>query len=584
MFFSRTRPTLEKVQGMLLGVCEKTPAAVKRPARVAQPGDQSPAAPLINDVKEVPHGKYWSFGQKGVSQAFSESFAVLLAGETSAIVLVSPEAFSTHPQFELCRRVKEAGFRSITIRRATREIIRVVHDNNRSETDVSPASTNTESIARSIVDDAIEMNASDIHIETRGSYAQVFYRIHGQRIEQPSIATQTAFDVCNVLYSVHADADNKGLSWDPKMVMNTVIEHTSKSGDSVQLRFSSGPIHPSGNFHAVIRLLVMDKKTVRPLEDVGYTDEQVAAIEEMLIGSQGMVLLVGPTNSGKSTSMQSFLQRIYDRRGKDIKVLTVEDPVEYVVPDACQMGVPQGRKGLEDRLTGSVYTTFLKGTLRQDPDVVMVGEIRDRESAESVKDLVLAGRKLLSTLHAYEAFAVFARLREIGVPPSVLYMSGFVSGVIYQRLVPILCPECSIPIMDAMEQGRIRKPTFDRVLRVADFGVHNVRARGNGCEHCNHVGIIGRTPCAEILVPDSVFLELLAQGKDAEARQYWMSRSGIKIEGLGVTAVAHAIHKMREGILDPSEIESQIGILAAAEQYTTQNADSSPVLPPSLNF
>lgn len=581
MLFSRVRPSMERLK--TAANAQRPPPLPMTPPPMEAEIRAARCLPVIRDVKEVPTGRYTPLPERNIPAQFADSFVLLSAGESSMIVLCAVEAVGSHPYYELIRRLQEAGVRKPQIRQVSREIVRTLHDANKFT--LAEATTLVEDAAWNIVNDAVEKRVSDIHIETRGSFAQVFYRIHGERIEQNSISSSTATEICNVLYTVHADGDNKGVSWDPKTVQNTIVEHETTSGTKVQLRFSSSPIHPSNNFHAVIRLLVQNDETIRPLEDIGYTSAQVQTIEEMLVGAQGMVVLVGPTNSGKSTSMQSFAQRIYDRRGKSIKVLTVEDPVEYIMPHACQMGVPERRKSLQDHTNGSIFTTFLKGTLRQDPDVVMVGEIRDTDSADSVKQLVLAGRKLLTTLHVYEAFAVFARLRELGVPESVLFMQGFVSGVIYQRLVPELCPKCSLPIAQALNEGRIRQATFDRVARVSDLAADDIRVRGVGCDRCKHLGIIGRTPCAALLVPDATLLGLMAQGNEIAARQYWLSNKSLDVGGLGVSAVAHAIQKMRQGRLDPSDVESQIGALTPElGSAVTTGIPVGSDFPPSLQF
>lgn len=560
MFFSRTRPTVAKVAGMLRG---ETGGKAAAPAPRSGPRlnvlkAEAISAPLqlpvIRDIKDIPDGRYVSFEDLSIPAAFRESFAFKRTSEKSGNLLVAEEAVATHPQFEVQRRLVEQGIPGITIRKVSREIIKAVHAENQSVKSVE--ATETEVIARAIVDGGIERRASDIHIETKDSHARIYYRVFGERIEQPSIAKTTAVEVCNVLYGVHGDADSKGLDWDIKEVKDAVIAHVSPDGKDVQLRFSSGPRHPSGNFAAVMRLLVMDETTIRRVEDIGYTTAMVAAIEEMLAGGHGIVLLVGPTNSGKSSSMQAFIERIYEMRGRSIKVQTAEDPVEYVIPDAVQSSANNNRKGAD-------FSSLVKGMLRQDPDVTMIGEIRDMDSAENVKNLVLTGRKVVTTMHVYEVLAAFARLREIGVPESVLFMKGFVSGVICQRLLPRLCPHCSKPITEAFEEGEIRQATYDRVMRVADLHVDNVRARGHGCKECNYLGIVGREIAAEMLVPDEKFLTYMAAGDLAAARNYWASHStALNVDGMGVTMVAHAIQKMRAGLVSPKDIESIIGPIA----------------------
>lgn len=517
----------------------------------------------IVDIKKIPQGTYVRFSELGIPESFDNSFVCLKTGPNSAVLLIASDAWSSHPQFELSRRLKDSRIFVSNTYRASREMVKSLHRmNDESDDQIKKKNETTEieDFAWKLIDRAIEMETSDIHIESRSTYAQIFYRIYGERIEQANISKDTALEICNVLYGFHADSSSKTIAWDIESVHDTSIEHQSSNGKAVQLRFSSGPIHPGGNFHAVIRILVMDSSS-KPLEKVGYAPQQISIIEEMLTGAQGMVLLVGPTNSGKSTSMQAIMNRIFERRGRDIKAITVEDPVEYLIPGACQMGVPKGRKSLEDA-DGSVYSTFLKATLRQDPDVVMVGEVRDGESAGAIKNLVLAGRKLLTTLHVYEAFSVYQRLLELGVPSSVLMMEGFISGIIFQRLVPVICPKCSIPVEAAFEQGIIRTPVYNRVMRVSDLSVHDVRVRcKSGCAHCNYTGIVGRSPCAAILVPDTQFLTYMRAGNEMAARDYWHSNAEQNIEGLGVTAVSHAIYKMRQGIHDPSDIETQIGAI-----------------------
>lgn len=544
--------------------------SVKAPVEPAGPqaqGSVDDLGVIISDVGALPKERYMDFSKfkSPIPPTFLESFALLQRSDEKCILLSSSDAFSTHSYFEIHRRLKSMGYDVDRSIRATREIIKTVHAQNTTVDSVHGTETPMETVTWKLIEAAYHAGASDIHIETRRKeYAQVFFRIHGTRIEQPNMSFDTAQNIGNILYTVHADSNSKENSWSIEKIQDSAIERRLANGAHVQLRFSSGPIHPGGNFHIVIRILKMDSETIRPVEDVGYTVEQCDAIEKMLIGSTGLVLLVGPTNSGKSTSLQAFIRRIYDRRGETVKVISVEDPVEYVIPNACQMGVPKDRAALKDK-DGSTFNAFLKGTLRQDPDVVMVGEIRNAETASAVKDFVLAGRKILTTLHAYEAFAVFPRLREIGVPESLLSMQGFISGIIYQRLVPTLCMKCSMPIQEAKALGEIRDDLFQRVLRTSDLGEHDVRVRNSGgCACCGFTGIVGRTPCAEILVPDDHMLSLLRSGSELAAKAHWQHNSPHAIEGLGVTALAHAIHKMHSGIVDPRDIEIQIGILSPA--------------------
>jgi general secretion pathway protein E len=533
----------------------------------------SPQPISVREMRDVPQGEYLHFEAHDIEVSFKAHFAVIKTADTHATLLVHETQKGTHAQFELRRRVLALGVTVLTVRESSLEIIKSIHAAHEAAPELED--TQVESKAWGIINAAITKKASDLHIETRGAYARVYFRIFGERMEQPSISSKSAMDMCNVLYGVHADSDNKGITWDEKSVKDAVIEHRTEEGQHVQLRLSSAPIHPSGNFHVVIRLLVMDARTRRPIEEMGYTLQQAQCIEEMLVGAQGAVLLVGPTNSGKSTSLQSFIERIFEHRGRAIKVITVERPVEYLIPQACQMGVPEARRDLRDRSDGSIFTTFVAATLRQDPDVVMVGEVNDQDSAQNIKQLVLSGRKTLSTLHVYEALSVFTRLRELGVPSSVLLMKGFIAGVVFQRLVPQLCPLCALPLEVAFKRGRVPVPLWERVNACANLLLHPVRVRGPGCEGCDGLSIVGRTVCAEVLLPDDRLLDLLLQGELSAARAHWQGQSRCRIPGLGVGALSHAIFKMRLGELDPIDIERWMGPLAL--EATPPGVMDSPV-------
>jgi type II secretory ATPase GspE/PulE/Tfp pilus assembly ATPase PilB-like protein len=597
MFFSsKGKVDAKKIAEMKARASDSILAIGRRTAPLAIPAKQSAAQVdstysdsvlggihLISHAQDIPPGRYFDFAEHEIPKVWQVNFAIIAnhSDLSQLTLLATPDMVATPSYLEIVRRVRNikppesARSNSYVLiqQQATREVIKTIHDSEAAARALSGTSTGTSAVqelAWDLVEAAIYSGASDLHIETRTNYAEVLVRVHGQREVLNSISYNDAKEVCNVLYGVFADALSKRTEWTPTKLCDGAISYVvragAKAGMSVKLRFSSAPIFPddANNFHAVIRLLKMESTNV-PLAQVGYTEAQVLAIESMIIGSRGMVLLTGPTNSGKSTSMQAMLNRIFEVRGKTTKVITVESPVEYPIPGACQIGISQ-------KDDGSSYNEFVKGMLRQDPDVGMVGEIRSAEDAGAIKDLVLAGRKLLSTLHVSEVVAVYARLRELGVPQSVLFMDGFISGVIYQRLVRVLCPHCSLPIAAANEMGLVRPDVYERVLRVSDASLHDVRIHSKeGCDHCNHRGTVGMTPCAELLIPDHKFLQFMREGNEIAARDYWRSGTELSVDGLGMTAVAHAISKMRKGMLDPHDIETQIDKL---EIYRPSNESS----------
>lgn len=540
------------------------------PAKAVRPGATDS---VIGDLARLPPGRYLPFAEfpgQPLPPNYETAFALLTPRQGAVVLLRTGEQVGGRIDFEIGGRCARAGLAIDARLVVTQEIVKALHAvHHASNTGAGATRSEVERLAFGLVEAAALQDASDIHLETRGAVARVFFRIHGERFEQPNLATATAMAILRVLYNVHADRQNTGTNWDPYAVQDTAVEHQLQSGQRVQLRFNSAPIYPAPNVQGTLRLLRMDgNPAVRDLDAVGYSPAMVSAIDDMLIGSSGLVLLVGPTNSGKSTSLQAFIQRIYQRRGPQIKVVTIEDPVEYVIGPACQMGIPRGK--LAPDAIARIYRELLGSTLRQDPDVALVGEIRSSEQAEPVRDLVLAGRKILSTLHAYEALAVFPRLREIGISDSLLARPGFISGVIYQRLVPLLCRHCAIAASVAAASGVLPADTWQRVLQtLGPRSSEQIRCRcPAGCAHCNFTGIVGRTPCAELLVPDDEFLRLMRSGDEAGARRHWY-RTGIDTGGAGVRAIAHAMAKMRDGLVDPADVEVQVGKI----QPPLRNAD-----------
>lgn len=524
--------------------------------------DSTTPRQVIDSYRDIPQGLLLSRvgGEFPLTDEWRETFAVLRSADIHYLVVASV-SFGSAQMFELRRRMQAAALGNVRILHTTQDVVQLMYQEAGSESRSQDGElTDIESLAAEIISAAADQGASDIHIESRDRRANVFFRINGTRRFHRDLTAANAHSLGVVLYSVHADAGSKEVSWDPNQVMDGALEWVTSSGAIYQLRFSSAPIYPTGGFHIVIRLLSMEAKGMN-IDALGYSAEQKSMLDIMTSGSSGMVILCGPTNSGKSTTLQALMARIYDRRGDTIKMITVEDPVEYVIPGACQISVARKRKTLVDHSTGSAFTTFLRGTLRQDPDVVMVGEIRDHDSASVVKDLVLAGRKLLATLHTYSALGAYVRLREIGVPWEVLTMPGFVAGIVYQRLVPLLCQECAIPLVGG-GTARIPREALFRVQQVSDLTADNVRVKGDGCPACNHTGYGGRTVCAEFVLPDRVLLRYLSEGKFLEAEHFWRQSGVGAIDG-GVTALAHGIHKMRQGLVSPMDIEDQIGLLTA---------------------
>jgi type II secretory ATPase GspE/PulE/Tfp pilus assembly ATPase PilB-like protein len=239
----------------------------------------------------------------------------------------------------------------------------------------------------------------------------------------------------------------------------------------------------------VIRVIDNDKASVN-LEKLGFGYDTLKAWRKLINMPNGIVLVTGPTGSGKSTTLYAVLQEL--NRG-DVNICTVEDPIEYALSGVNQFQV-------NDK-AGFTFSTALRALLRQDPDILMVGEIRDTETAKLATQAALTGHLVLSTLHTNDAAGAVTRLYNIGVEP---YLVGAtVIGVMAQRLVRKLCQHCK----EAYEPGINEKRQIERIAGSVDK-----LYRPKGCSRCRNLGFIGRIGIYELLVPDDHMIERISQG------------------------------------------------------------------------
>ena len=268
---------------------------------------------------------------------------------------------------------------------------------------------------------------------------------------------------------------------------------TSK-GKDIDLRINSMPtIHGE---KVVLRLL--DKSAGRvTTQTIGLEGEDLRKYEALLKNSSGVILVVGPTGSGKSTTMCAMIQELCS---EETNIMTLEDPVEYNIPGANQCQI--------NEKTGMTFATGLRAILRQDPDIISVGEIRDGETAVIAVRAAITGHLVISTLHTNDAVSTIDRLEDIGVEPYLI--SSALRGVISQRLVRKICPHCKVAYTPSAEE-------LEMLGMPADSKVQFYK--GTGCQECFHSGTRGRRAVFEILTLNSRLRRLVASGADSEKVQ-----------------------------------------------------------------
>lgn len=331
----------------------------------------------------------------------------------------------------------------------------------------------------------IRDKASDIHIEPQESRIRVRYRVDGHLREGMEFPKRLGADIVSRI-KVMADLDitNRRQPQDGRLRLNL-------EGSPIDLRVSTLPTIYGEK--VVLRILSKSAE-VMELDRLGFQPENLGAVQRMLSQPQGMIIVTGPTGSGKTTTLYSFLHRL---NSHDENIITIEDPVEIRVEGINQVNV--NTRG------GVTFASALRSVLRQDPDIVMVGEMRDQETTEIAVRAALTGHLVLSTMHTNSAAATLGRLVDMGIPPYLLV--GTLLGVISQRLVRRICRECQEPVrhLKPVEQAFIGRRTQPITLY-----------RGAGCGACGKSGYQGRIAIEEVLIMNRALRDMIRPGVSEE--------------------------------------------------------------------
>ncbi|CAE6857019.1 type II/IV secretion system protein [Paraburkholderia aspalathi] len=353
---------------------------------------------------------------------------------------------------------------------------------------VSEAASPAVKLVNSTLYDALKAGASDIHLESTASGLALKYRVDGVLDAAATIKGVEAAEQVISRLKVLAELDIA-----ERRVPQDGSFRVAAGGRDIDLRVSIMPsIHGED---AVIRIL--DKRAMieaygsLTLEALGYDSESLVALRALAEEPYGMLLVTGPTGSGKTTTLYAALTEIHN--GRD-KIITIEDPVEYQLPGILQIPVNE-KKGL-------TFARGLRSILRHDPDKIMVGEIRDRETAEIAVQSALTGHLVLTTVHANNVFDVFGRFSHMGIDPYAFVSA--LNGIWAQRLLRVNCTHCAAPYVPSdAELARLGVTRAD----VADFEFR----QGTGCGDCRGTGYRGRRAIAEILILDDEIRDMVVE-------------------------------------------------------------------------
>lgn len=370
-----------------------------------------------------------------------------------------------------------------------------------------------------ILSEAITIGASDIHFEPTADDLKVRYRIDGLLQIRPFPIKEFQNQLLTRLKVLaKLDIAEHRLPQDGRMKLNM-------GGKEIDFRVSTVPT----TYGERIVLRILDQTNViLGLEQLGFLPSILDEFRHLLSLPEGIVLVTGPTGSGKTTTLYSA---IWEMDSEEKNIMTVEDPVEYKLPGISQMGV-HPKIGLN-------FAKGLRHILRQDPDIVMIGEIRDSETAEIAIQAALTGHLVLSTLHTNDAASAIPRLLDMGIEPYLL--SSTLVGVLAQRLVRRICPHCR-------ESYRPTAAELEQIgLKPADLN-SGVLYRGVGCEACGFSGFKGRHGIYELLPIRSHVQSLIASSPSSHCLL-----QAAKKEGL-ITLKEHGAHLVKTGITTISEV------------------------------
>lgn len=373
-----------------------------------------------------------------------------------------------------------------------------------------------------LLENAYKLQASDIHLEPQEKYLQIRYRIDGKLI----LIYKASNKISNFLISYlklisNLDIAEKRLPQDGKFIF---------SAQNIDIRISTIPVLFG---EKVVLRLLGNKENLLNLNQMGFSKMNLKYFKDMISASSGLIVITGPVNSGKSTLLYASLNYL---NRLDTNIITIEDPVELNLDGINQMQINQ-KAGMD-------FAVALRASLRQDPDIVMIGEIRDEVVAKQAITTALTGHLVLTTLYTKNALGVPARLIDLGVSPVMLSIA--LLGMTSQRLVRKICPKCKVSYKPS-------ENSLEALLLGKDFYLGMDLYKGKGCKYCNYTGFLGQIALQEILRP-------------TEKMRYLISRDDVD-----VNLKREARLTDFKSLLDDGKMKVLQGITTAQEVWKTLN-------------
>ncbi|MHB1117417.1 GspE/PulE family protein [Sideroxydans sp.] len=374
-----------------------------------------------------------------------------------------------------------------------------------------------------LLTEAVQQNASDIHFEPENSFLRIRYRVDG---------------VLRQVRSLHK-------SFWPAMVVRlkvmsgmNIAETRAPQDGRISLRLSGRPIdfrvasHPTQYGENLVLRILDRQKGIVPINQLGLDDIALSTLLSIISKPEGIVLVTGPTGSGKTTTLYSILNHV---NTESVNIMTLEDPVEYPIPLIRQSSVNEAAK-LD-------FVSGIRSLMRQDPDIILVGEVRDHPTAEMAFRAAMTGHQVYSTLHTNSAVGAIPRLLDIGILPDIL--AGNIIGIVAQRLIRMLCRHCKYPYQPDLSERKL-------------LGLHHNEEvtlyRAAGCDICHHQGYSGRQAIMEILKMDSDMDDLVARRASIRDIKHAALESGFR------PLAQDGIRRILQGVTSVAEVSRVVDL------------------------
>jgi len=461
-------------------------------------------------------------------------------------VLKSGSILSSNPSSRVVQNCKiimqNKGMKPGKVIPATNELIQMILANAigleaKHELEADAVSAQQQRL-RILIKEAIEVHATDIHIEVREDVARIRFRKHGELYLHAEWLPQVGREVASVAFN--KETDHSVIHFNPLIPQNASMP-LYVDGIEVRLRLASLPAH--GGFDLVMRVLTTGDTKPPSLAQLGYTAQHIELIERATRMPHGAVLVAGPTGSGKTTTLASCMQRVDSER----KVYTIEDPIEKIIDNATQVPVNTEK---EDRS----FASMGRAALRMDPDVIVLGEMRDEDTARVLVRAAITGHLVFSTLHTNTAPGIITRLVDIGISSVLLGDNNLLVCLVCQRLVPLLCQNCAIPIVRTEKSAK----DLERWQEVFKDNFSQLKARGKHCSKCRGTGIAKRTVVAEVIWVDEIGRQFIQKGDTLNWEKHLKANGWQSYKD-------HAAHLVEQGLCDPEDAEKVVGPFQSME-------------------